>query len=254
MKETVQDAKIPWEHSIIAAVTDKDIKIDKILPPVNIGYRFMYIGGFLIVATIFIIIYSFIALTHFKNILHSFGQGYPGIGLGNLFFTGIGVLLSIALGVFLILFGLKSIHKKKHWYLVLYPDRFLFKYPYHDVMKEAILPFTAVQKCYIISSRRGMYYRYPTKPRMRFEFAVNIHIELLTTAGIQYISMPLAKRYKEMNKIFSYIQDEKNIPVYFNPEKLTLKECRLPFEDLDKGAFQQIDFNGDLHSWIKLKQ
>src|SRR5699024_8071652 len=193
MKKIVQDANIPWEHSIIAAVSDRDVKNSRRLETVNFGYQFIFLGGLLIVSTIFIIINMFIAGTTFKFILHTFGSEYAGFGLGNVLLAVLGILLMIALGIFLIRFGLKTLRGKKHWYLVLYPDRFLFKYPYHDVMKENILPLSAVQKCYIISSRRGMYHMYPTKPRMRFEFAVNIHIELLTTAGIQYISMPLAK-------------------------------------------------------------
>src|SRR5699024_4137570 len=222
---------------------DKNLKNNKGFERLNDGYYLKIIGGVLIASAIFIIINMFIAGTVLISVLNSLGEESPGLGFGNMLLAGFGVVRLIYIGLTLMRKGKHVLSKKNHWYLILYPDHFLFKYPVDNVMKEANLPLSDIQKCYFISSRKGSYNIYSTKPRIKFEFSINIHLEFKVNNETQFVSMPLANRYQELNKIFSYLQDDKNIPIYFNKEKIKIKESRQPFETLDTHTFERIEFD-----------
>src|SRR5699024_2762173 len=170
---------------------------------------------------------------------------------GMLAFKLIGISIVLAIAVISFTFGLKQLTQKATWYTILYPTYLLYKYYENSMLAEKRLPLSTIHSCFINPTRKASYHFSTSKPRMQFEFSVNIHLEYKENDETHYVSMPLASQYEQLNKLITYLQEEQQIPVYYSHVRMTKKESTQPVTSLDPVNFELIEFNGDLKGYVK---
>src|SRR5699024_7722281 len=139
-------------------------------------------------------------------------------------------------GMFLLMIGIGAgIFPSREWVFVLYPDSFLYRYKNKTI--EASI--SNIESCYLMKKN---------SINKHFKTVVNIHLQYVKDEKKQFVSFTHYDGYDEVNEIISYLQDKKDIPIYYTSlngvDKKDLEE--LPYQKLEL-----IEFNNDIKSYIR---
>lgn len=255
MKRVLKKAKVDFDTSIISASTDEKTFSGKRIENFLFGLFFCGISLFAFYTLIEVLIgtpgnWNGVILRWLWFSEFELGW-FSSIGL---FFMGI-VFLVVSILSFLL--GIYLIRAVSEWFFILYPDDVLYKRRKKSGGYETVtFPISDIKKCYITRKRKNT--RVPVYSKsggsrsfIDVSYHVNVHLAYENKNEIHYISMTNSDGYGELNKTVSYLQNERNVPVYFNvvePEK---------YEDIDEIEFlkrhesELVEFNGDLKVFDK---
>lgn len=249
MQRLLDKINISSDDSIKAVVTDEPTTGNVGTEARIVGYTFIIIGVLLGIFSLFLLSIFIQYNLFLAPFLFLFGGEIQSSGMLVVKLIGITIVLGIAVISFT--FGLKQLQQKATWYTVLYPNYLVFKYRENGAFTEKKVHLLAIRNCFIIPTRKPYVQFSRIKPRVRFEFSVNIHLEYEENDELHYLSMPLASQYNQLNKLITYVQQEQHIPMYYSHVRMTKKESTQPVTSLDPVNFEMIEFNGDLKEYVR---
>src|SRR5699024_3171995 len=248
MKKLLKEANVPWDESIIAVTSDKKSYENKFLDTLNNGYPLIILGillFFYLGIILSIIFFAAVTSAILSPLMPSEIENSVFSVLSFMFFfVGIFSVISIIMGI-------RQLRRKGKWYVILYPDRILYKYRVNKEMYEQWVPLLKLQKCFIYPSQKSSYRLFFKRKMIKKTFFINVQFEYDELDTVHYIPMLLPNRYNDLNTIISYVQDAYHIPIYLTQRKIAKQET---FQSIEDTHFQKVDFNGDLHAYIYNKR
>lgn len=147
-----------------------------------------------------------------------------------------------------------AVKGESNWFVILYPDHFHYQYRKQTKDKKLTkldIPITAIQKCHILRKRVRRLTYVKSKRIVIVEYHLSVHLEYASDEGTGYINLTQLDGFQEANQILSYLQNEKQIPVFLSivePEGYeNLKEEKA----LELAEPEKVDFLGDLKVYDK---
>lgn len=234
MDRELRKANIPYDPSIITVATDHKKWSRKHIGNMIFGIIWV-VPGLLMLGLAMNIFFGYPGSWDGTFFL-IFGSATNEAGwFGNLVYFMMGVLYFM-FSMFLLLMGLAGgLFPSSTWTFVLYPNAFVYK----SDDKTIEVPISSIQSCYIIKKIRT---------NRNDKTVVNIHVKYMKDHQEHFASLTHYDGYTEINEIISYLQNEKDIPIYFTSLHGTSKD---ELEELSDLEIQQIEFNNDIKSFIR---
>lgn len=110
-----------------------------------------------------------------------------------------------------------AIKEKPKWYLALFEDNVLYK-EYDEKSKkyrEESYPISSIEKCIVLKTEHVNFLSIKGRARESVHYTISVHIECVNESRPHYLHLLRPDGFKELNKVLSFLQDKKQIPIYY---------------------------------------
>lgn len=250
MKKMLRETKISPDESIIAVTSNEKSRGNRFIDTLMDGTILVVIGILLLIGFFYLIIFaangyminSFASIFADEETIESSKQA---LAIFNTLPLVVGVI-----GVSTIIMGMREEKEKPTWNLVLYNDQLLYKYQENGETKEVPLPLDHIQNCYIRPSQKTASGFADSGPLIQKLAFVNMYIEYVENDTTHYINLPLTNRYRELNEILSYVNNQYNVSIYITDFSVSVDDSYKKFDPTKRDDFYPIEFEGDLQAYV----
>lgn len=250
MKKMLREAEISPDESIIAVTSNEKSRGNRFMDTLMDGTVLVVIGILVLIGFFYLI--RFALNGYMMNTFVSIFADEETIEANKQTLATFNTLTLVVgvIGVSTIIMGMRELKEKPTWHLVLYKDQLLYKYKEDGKTKELTLPLDHIQNCYIRPSQktaRGFADSGPLIQKLSF---VNMYIEYVENDTTHYVNLPLTNRYRELNEILSYVQNQYNGSIYFSDFSVSVDDSYKKFDPTKRDDFYPIEFDGDLQAYV----
>lgn len=165
-----------------------------------------------------------------------------------LFLPFLGFMTYLFLGM-----GFYTLTEKPKWYLILFNGHLLFK-TYDEQSKEynkETYPITSIKKCIILKTEHVNFLSIKGRARESVHYTISVHMEYEIDGESKHIHLLRPDGFNELNKAISFLQNEKDIPIYFvyAPGEKYNYEKRDERQLIQQYELERLTFNGYLEDF-----
>src|SRR5690625_613413 len=242
MKQTLKQLRINKDDpSFIIAATELKGKSKKRLGEILLVLFLLAMGIFFLGTFIYMIP---LTITKYMNIQTFSDFLWLTFSL-ILFFPTVGIITFFTLGM-----GIYGLKDMPTWHLGLYKNRLVF-HQFDETNKtyvEKIIPLSKIKGCDILKTEHVNYMMIKGRSFESVHYTISVHVEYEIDGKLDYIHLLRPDGFDQLNEIISFLQKEKQIPIYYiyAPGEMYNYETRNERVLIKQFERKPITFNGQL--------